>query len=248
MTGLETFVSVAKTLPSPEIYDVVEGYIKISMECAEIFKLMDGERKPEDEMLLIFQALEAILLRTASDLSHFSVVGMNIVKKLIHSYMRLVYAALYSENHRMSRGCLTLLSAMVAQGPDSARDVYSHFDFNNKFLPGLLKKRCKKGRTDVRMAYIQFALSFLIAGDNAVLTQVLELKDFIPDILRSEIKEDRVSTVNLLLTTLRTKVTQSSEEVGKMMVRELVHNFLMDLCCSLKHGITFYDPSLGTSG
>ncbi|XP_051464954.1 nucleolar pre-ribosomal-associated protein 1 isoform X2 [Apus apus] len=288
--GLETFVSVAKALPSPEIYDVVEGYVKISMECAELFKLLDGERKPETQMLLIFQALEAILLRTASDLSHFSVVGMNIVKKLIHSYMRLVYAALYSENLRMSRGCLTLLSAMVAQGPDSARDVYSHFDFNNKFLPGLLKKRCKKGRTDVRMAYIQFALSFLIAGDNAILTQVLELKDFIPDILRSEIKEDRVSTVNLLISTLRSKVVQNknitktqkvrfftadvlihiaslyrwngitdvspedvkvtdcSEEVGKIMVRELVHNFLMDLCCSLKHGITFYDPSLGTSG
>ncbi|NXJ61965.1 NPA1P protein, partial [Rostratula benghalensis] len=288
--GLETFVSIAKTLPSPDVYDVVEGYVKISMECAEIFKLLDGERKHESEMLLIFQALEAILLRTGSDLSHFSVVGMNIVKKLIHSYMRLVYAALYSENHRMSRVCLTLLSAMVAQGPDSARDVYSHFDFNNKCLPGLLKKRCKKGTADVRMAYIQFALSFLIAGDNAILTQVLELKDFIPDILRSEIKEDKVSTVNLLLSTLRTKVvqnksitktqkvrfftaevlihvaslyrwngitdvspedlkvTQGSEEVGKMMVRELVHNFLMDVCCSLKHGITFYDPSLGTSG
>ncbi|KFP86629.1 Nucleolar pre-ribosomal-associated protein 1, partial [Acanthisitta chloris] len=277
-------------LPSPEVYDVVEGYVKISMECAEIFKLMDGERKPENEMLLIFQALEAILLRTASDLSHFSVVGMNIVKKLIHSYMKLVYAALYSENLRMSRGCLMLLSAMVAQGPDSARDVYSHFDFNNKYLPGLLKKRSKTGRPDVRMAYIQFALSFLIAGDNAILTQVLELKDFIPDILRSEIKEDRVSIVTLLLSTLRTKVVQNknltktqkvhfftsdvlihisslyrwngitdvsseelkvaqgSEESGKMIVRELVHNFLMDLCCSLKHGITFYDPSLGTSG
>ncbi|KFQ34461.1 Nucleolar pre-ribosomal-associated protein 1, partial [Mesitornis unicolor] len=288
--GLETFISVAKTLPLPGVYDVVEGYVKISMECSEIFKLLDGERKPESEMLLIFQALEAILLRTASDLSHFSVVGMNIVKKLIHSYMRLVYAALYTENHRLSRVCLTLLSAMVAQGPDSARDVYSHFDFNNKFLPGLLKKRCKKGRPDVRMGYIQFALSFLIAGDNAILAQVLELKDFIPDIFRSEIKEDKVSTVNLLLSTLRTKVVQNknitktqkvrfftsevlihiaslyrwngitdvspgdlkvaqgSEEVGKVMVRELVHNFLMDLCCSLKHGITFYDSSLGTSG
>uniref|UniRef100_A0A672TJ60 URB1 ribosome biosis homolog n=1 Tax=Strigops habroptila TaxID=2489341 RepID=A0A672TJ60_STRHB len=229
--GLETFISVAKTLPSPDVYDVVEGYIKISMECAEIFKLMDGERKPESEMLLIFQALEAILLRTASDLSHFSAVGMNIVKKLIHSYMRLVYAALNSENHRMSRVCLTLLSAMVAQGPDSARDVYSHFDFNNKFLPGLLKKRCKKGRTDVRMAYIQFALSFLIAGDNAILTQVLELKDFIPDILRSEIKEDKVSTVNLLLSTLRTKVWYTLE-----IVLSLVFHFL---CLKL---------FLGTSG
>ncbi|NWI87655.1 NPA1P protein, partial [Pitta sordida] len=288
--GLETFVLVAKALPSPEVYDVVEGYVKISMECAEIFRLLDGERRPEAEMLLIFQALEAILLRTASDLSHFSAVGMNIVKKLIHSYMRVVYAALYSENHRLSRGCLMLLSAMVAQGPDSARDVYSHFDFNNKYLPGLLKRRCNKGRTDVRMAYIQFALSFLITGDNAILTQVLELKDFIPNILRSEIKEDRVSTVNLLLSTLRTKVVQNrnvtktqkvrfftaevlihiaslyrwngvtdvspegsevaegSEEVGKMLVRELVHDFLMELCCSLKHGITFYDPSLGTAG
>ncbi|NWY01565.1 NPA1P protein, partial [Nothoprocta ornata] len=288
--GLQTFVSTAKTLPSADVYDVVEGYIKISVECAEIFKLLDGERKPEQDMLLIFQALEAILLRTASDLSHFSVVGMNIVKKLIHTYMRLVYAALYSENHRMSRVCLTLLSAMVAQGPDSARDVYSHFDFNNKCLPGLVKKRDKKGRPDVRMAYIQFALSFLITGDNAVLIQVLELKDFIPDILRSGIKEDKISTVNLLLSTLKTKVvqnknitktqkvrfftaevlnhiaslyrwngitdvstegfkvTEDSEEVGKVMVRELVHNFLMDLCCSLKHGINFYDSSLGTSG
>ncbi|NWR70263.1 NPA1P protein, partial [Centropus unirufus] len=288
--GLETFISIAKTLPSPEVYDVVEGYIRISMECAEIFKLLDGERKSENEVMLIFQALEAILLRTASDLSHFSAVGMNIVKKLIHSYMRLVYAALYSEYYRVSRVCLTLLSAMVAQGPDSARDVFSHFDFNNKCLPGLLKKRCKKGGPDVRMAYIQFALSFLIAGDSAILAQVLELKDFIPDILRSEIKEDKVSTINLLLSTLKTKVVQNknitktqkvrfftadvlihiaslyrwngitdvspgdlkvaqgSEDVGKVMVRELVHSFLMDLCCSLKHGITFYDPSLGTSG
>lgn len=35
---------------------------------------------------------------------------------------------------------------------------------------------CLQGRPDVRMAYIQFALSFLIAGDNAILAQVLELK------------------------------------------------------------------------
>ncbi|KAM7023698.1 nucleolar pre-ribosomal-associated protein 1-like [Acridotheres tristis] len=96
--GLESFVSLALALPSPRVYDAVEGYVKISVECAEIYKLLDGERKPESEMLLIFQALEAILLRTVSNLSHFSVVGMNIVKKLINSYVKLIYAALYSEN------------------------------------------------------------------------------------------------------------------------------------------------------
>lgn len=50
VSGLETFISIAKTLPSADVYDVVEGYIKISVECAEIFKLLDGERKPESEV------------------------------------------------------------------------------------------------------------------------------------------------------------------------------------------------------
>ncbi|CAI9586072.1 unnamed protein product [Staurois parvus] len=67
---------------------------------------------------------------------------------------------------------------MVTQGPDCARDVFSHIDFNNKYLPGLLKKRDKQGRPDVRMAYIQFALSFLISGDNTTIVQILELKGF----------------------------------------------------------------------
>lgn len=48
--ALETFVSTAKKLPSSDLYDVVEGYIKISMECAEIFKLLDGEKHAEAEV------------------------------------------------------------------------------------------------------------------------------------------------------------------------------------------------------
>uniref|UniRef100_A0A670XPT4 URB1 ribosome biosis homolog n=1 Tax=Pseudonaja textilis TaxID=8673 RepID=A0A670XPT4_PSETE len=246
MKGLETFIAKAKLLPSNEQYDVVEEYIKVSIECVEMFKLLDGERRPDSEMLLIFQALENILLRTASDLSHFHVVGMNIVKKLINSYMKLIYAALYSETHRLSRLCLTLLSAMVSQGPDAARDVYSHFDFNNKFLPNLVKKRDYKGKPDIRTAYIQYAISFLIAGDHSILMQVLELKDFIPDIFRTGLKEDRISTINLLLSTLETKSDWRS--TINIYFVELVHKFLMNLCCSLKHGINFYDPSLGTSG
>lgn len=45
--GLEKFISTAKKLPSSDLYDVVEGYIKISMECAEIFKLLEGDKHVE---------------------------------------------------------------------------------------------------------------------------------------------------------------------------------------------------------
>lgn len=48
--GLVTFISTAKKLPSSDLYDVVEGYIKISMECAEIFKLLEGEKHVETEV------------------------------------------------------------------------------------------------------------------------------------------------------------------------------------------------------
>ncbi|XP_069744854.1 nucleolar pre-ribosomal-associated protein 1 isoform X2 [Narcine bancroftii] len=287
--GLATFVSIAKQLPCSDLHDVVEGYIKISVECADIFKLLDGEKRPENEMILIFQALEAILLRTASDLSHYSAVGMNIVTKLLHSYVKLINSALYSASLRFCRICLGLLSAMVSQGPEAAQDFFSHFDFNNNLLPGLLKKRDRTGRPDVRMAYIKFVVSFLITGDNTTISHVLELKDFIADVCTSELKEDHVSVINLLISTLKTKVVQNkgiskTQKVrlfsprvlnhiatlyrwsgivdvhvntekegqdplvaGKNLVRELVHSFLIDLCCSLKHGINFYDSSLGTA-
>lgn len=49
--GLKSFVSAAKKLPSSDVYDVVEGYIKISMECTEIFKLLEGEKRGETEVI-----------------------------------------------------------------------------------------------------------------------------------------------------------------------------------------------------
>nr|XP_045005355.1 nucleolar pre-ribosomal-associated protein 1 isoform X2 [Jaculus jaculus] len=289
--ALEAFVSAAKKLPQEDMYDVVEGYIKISVECAELFQLLSGEKRPESEMLLIFQAFEAILLRTASDLSHFHVVGTNIVKKLMNNHMKLICESLYAAGYRMGRACLELMTAMVTQGPEAARDVCSRFDLNKQTLHTLVTKRGSKGTHDVRLAYIQFALSFLIAGDDSTIGQVLDLKEFIPCIFCSGIKEDRISTINIVLSTLQTKVVHnknitktqkvrffsgqllnhiaslygwngvadvtpenadsaevSAEEAGKTMVRELVHNFLMDLCCSRKHGINFYDASLGTFG
>lgn len=289
--ALEAFISAAKQLPREDMCDVVEGYIKISMECAEIFQLLSGEKRPESEVLLIFQVFEAILLRTASDLTHFHVVGTNVVKKLLNNHMKLLCESLYASGYRLARACLDLMAAMVTQGPEAARDMCSCFDLNKKTLYTLATKRDSKGVHDVRLAYIQFALSFLIAGDDNTIGQVLELKEFIPCIFSSGIKEDKISTINILLSTLKTKVihnknitkTQkvrfftgqllnhiaslynwngitdvapenpesteaSAEEAGKAMVRDLVHNFLIDLCCSRKHGICFYDASLGTSG
>uniref|UniRef100_A0A8C9ZT80 URB1 ribosome biogenesis homolog n=1 Tax=Sander lucioperca TaxID=283035 RepID=A0A8C9ZT80_SANLU len=281
MKGLEIFISTAKKLPCSDLYDVVEGYIKISMECAEIFKLLEREKHVESELVPIFESLEMILLRTASDLSHFNMVGNAIVKKTVSSYMTLLQGSFSSENHRFVRQCLSLLSALVSQGPEAAREILSHIHVN-KALSGLAKRKDKRV-PDVRMAFIQFVLSFLVSGDNATVGQILEIKELLPEILSTGLKEDRMSIVNLILSTLKTRVVlnkaisktqkvrfftpavlatiaslykwngivdmlEDSEHAGLSVIRELVHGFLLDLCCSRKHGISFYDASFGTAG
>ncbi|PWA28006.1 hypothetical protein CCH79_00012128, partial [Gambusia affinis] len=288
MKGLERFISTAKKLPSSDLYDVVEGYIKISMECAEIFKLLEAEKPLETEMMLIFGSLEVILLRTASDLSHFNMVGNVIVKKIASNYMKLLQGSFHSPNHGFVRQCLNLLSAMVSQGAEAAREVFSHVQIKTLF--GLAKRKDKKGKPDVRLAFIQFVLSFLVSGDSAIIGQVLEVKELLPQILNTGLKEDRMSTVNLILSTLKTRIVlnkaisktqkvrfftpavlaniaslykwngivdatadddtmaEDSDAAGISVVRDLVHRFLIDLCCSRKHGISFHDTSFGTSG
>uniref|UniRef100_A0A8B9KCG9 URB1 ribosome biogenesis homolog n=1 Tax=Astyanax mexicanus TaxID=7994 RepID=A0A8B9KCG9_ASTMX len=282
IAGLEIFVRTGKKLPCAGLYDVVEGYIKISAECCEIVELLEGESQSVTELMLIFRSLELILLRTASDLSHFSMVGTTVVKKILSTHAKLLQSSLCSVNHQFVRQCLSLLSAMVSQGANSAREVFSILVFS-KSLNSLARQRDRTGRLDVRMAYVQFALSFLMCGDSSIVGKILDAKDFLCDILSTGLKEDRISIVSLILSTLQTKVvhnpainksqklrffsaatlaqiaslykwngivdssTVDSQGEGKLLVRELVHNFLLDLCCSHKHGIGFHDPSLGTA-
>uniref|UniRef100_A0A8C5F3U5 Nucleolar pre-ribosomal-associated protein 1 n=1 Tax=Gadus morhua TaxID=8049 RepID=A0A8C5F3U5_GADMO len=276
MKALETFISFAKKLPCPDLYDVVEGYIKISMECAEIFKLLAVEKPVDKEMMLVFQSLEMILLRTASDLSHLSMAGNAVVKKLSSS-MKVIHASLRSENLELVRLALCLLSAMVSQGSEAAREVYAHFNFSQG-MGRLARRKDKQGRPDIRMAYIQFAVSFLMSGDPATVGQILEVKELLPEILNSGISADRLSIVSLILSTLKSRVVKNKAVTKTQKVRfftavlltdvsslyrwdgiidvstedndtvSLGPHFLLEVCSSRKNGISFHDPSYGTAG
>uniref|UniRef100_A0A673LAF7 URB1 ribosome biogenesis homolog n=1 Tax=Sinocyclocheilus rhinocerous TaxID=307959 RepID=A0A673LAF7_9TELE len=225
LKGLETFVRFAKKLPCAEIYDAVEGYIKISVECSEIFALLEEENNSESEMMLIFQSLEMILLRTASDLSQLSMVGANIVRKTVSTHMKLLLSSLHSENHRFVRQCLCFLSAVVSQGAEAARDVFSQIHFSK----GLISLSRRRDKTVVQ---------------NKTITKTQKVRFFSPSILgqfASLYKWNGIVDVSVA-------EKEKDEGEGKRIVRELVHNFLLDLCCSRKHGISFHDPSLGTAG
>uniref|UniRef100_A0A3P9JLW3 URB1 ribosome biogenesis homolog n=1 Tax=Oryzias latipes TaxID=8090 RepID=A0A3P9JLW3_ORYLA len=221
--GLETFVSIARKLPCLDLYDVVEGYLKISMECAEIFQLLEGEKHAENETMLVFESLEVILLRTASDLSHFNMVGNGIVRKIVSSHMKLLQGSLHSANHRLVRHCLNLLSTMVSQGVEAAREVFSHIHI--KALSGLEKRRDK------------------LVVLNKAISKTQKVRFFTPVVLSNIASLYRWKGIPDA-TTDDGDVNSS----GVSVVRKLVHRFLLELCCSRKQGIIFHDAHFGTAG
>lgn len=73
------------------------------MDWTDLFlaRLRSDDVFPYGQMMLVFESLEMILLRTASDLSHFNMVGNTIVKKTLSSCVKLLQASFHSENHRL---------------------------------------------------------------------------------------------------------------------------------------------------
>ncbi len=90
------------------------------------------------QVLLCFQCLEQILLFTASPptphtLSHSP--GTGLVQAILKDHMRPIYSSLATANpNKLIAACVRVLTAMVAQGNQSARDVQLVFNFGYKPL------------------------------------------------------------------------------------------------------------------
>ncbi|XP_069141915.1 nucleolar pre-ribosomal-associated protein 1-like [Argopecten irradians] len=217
--AFERFLETARICSENQGYDIVAGYCRSSAECSEVFKVLEvGKRKP-GELALIFGVLEAILLRIADDLEKFSVVGQNIVQRLLSSQMATVYFTLLMTNKSGHiKVTLKLLTAMVMLGDRSARMVLAQFDFNNSVLPPLLNRRDKKDLNDVRTCLIHFMLSFLFTGSDDVIKQLLEQRGFLGSLIPG-LLADSVGNIQMVMSTLLSKVVQNPAVFKTLKVR-----------------------------
>lgn len=94
---------------------------------------------------LIFEVLECILLRLSQDLVKFRSVGQHITRRILGGYVPLIYALLAMKNKSSQiKSALKLLTAMIIQGPSSAKEVQSQLNFSHPcFYPLLSRKDTK---------------------------------------------------------------------------------------------------------
>lgn len=240
--------------------------------------------------MLIFESLEMILLRTAGDLSHFSMVGNAIVKKTVSGHMKLLQASFHSENHRLASAgglwkvslwyfltsapiwCCLLCTGLFASASASCQlwclrvqklpekswaaftsiklfrgwqrerirrcvlfyffphsvclwvvtfSKYACFFFlrANLMSGWLLSSLCShfwcpetvllldkywKSKVAFTYVFLNTLCSFIWFIDHIYISCVSE---FLPEILSTGLKEERLSIVNLILSTLKTRVS-----------------------------------------
>ncbi|CAH1799014.1 unnamed protein product, partial [Owenia fusiformis] len=209
MKGIEQFIEQARAYGTTTETDIVHNYCRGSMECTEIMSCMTDTKRKPTELSAIFQALECILLRIADDLQKFKIVGENIVKKMLTSNMNQIYFLLAMRNKSgQIKSALKLLSAMVSQSAEMARQVQTQFDFSCRNLPPLLNRRDTKDPRDVRTCYLHFMMSFLVTGDKGTISAIVDSKGFLNGLFPG-LKSDKAFTIQLVLNTLLEKVVRN---------------------------------------
>lgn len=154
-----------------------------------------------EPVLLFTSAPPTTATPTPTAIKQFRTTGHRLVQRLLTHHTRPIYRSLLStQPTKLAQSCLRLLAAMVMQGLDSARQVQQVFNFGYKPLQAFFGKTTPicDPRTvcysvsyremifilkflqgieeSVRQSFMKFALSFLIIGDNSIISAVLELK------------------------------------------------------------------------
>ncbi|CAG8618200.1 725_t:CDS:10 [Paraglomus brasilianum] len=186
--------------------------------------------------------------------------GNSIIKRILTNYMKIIYRNL---NGRipLCQATLKMLVAMNSHSLAMTRELTETFHFGHKSLGRLLNIRLERedgkprNRIDVRTLYVRFVLSFLIYGDAKVKKTVLELRNFFVDeVLRTiydrvilETDLDRKTKINFFTGSVLEHLLRlfacrdSAPSDPSHCIADLVHNFLLSLCCTPGVGICFQD-------
>ncbi|XP_071956978.1 nucleolar pre-ribosomal-associated protein 1-like [Antedon mediterranea] len=209
LTLFRTSVGEFEIKSDPE-KDIIQAYLKISGECAEIIQLLDGNKRPPKELQLICEVLEKIFLSVIDNhpIYHSSLVRVahQICQKHIKQVERAIFAGIHNN---VAMAGFRLLTSIVMLGISSARNVMSCFSFDHPTLMKLVNRCNLENDEDVRVCYIRFMLSLLVVGDSQLIEDLLSHKDFIKGTFKA-VKSDRLSLIQVLLPTLRDKIVMNS--------------------------------------
>ncbi|CAA6659829.1 unnamed protein product [Spirodela intermedia] len=170
----------------------------------------------------------------------------NFARSIITSKLEDLYVELKAEEGRRQAAALFLLAAIVRRGVILASELAKNFRFD---LPVLTKEAKRRTCRSTRRAFVEFAVSFLEAGNPRLLRWILQQKDMYSGVLRGLGSDDEETVVYVLPPGLRSVLFGSAtlEQLSYISgnpdgghASDVAHEVLLVVCTDPCNGLMPY--------
>ncbi|KAG8148301.1 nucleolar pre-ribosomal-associated protein [Chelonus insularis] len=191
--------------------DLVGEYLEAGGSILEILKLLDtNEKKNLKNASIIFSAMYFIIMKiTAKYPQHQSSAG-EACRHIFNSHLSLIHSMMSQQSSPKQRKIiLQFLTALVTLGGSLPRELLNHLSFHSQVIDFLTQQTKPTDLESVRKCFIHFVLAFLVDGNSLTIKSLLEKRGLLSSIFPGLIYDSH-STVNLVLTTIKTYVLENN--------------------------------------
>lgn len=216
-------------------HDTVSDYLRTGGNAFEILSVISKiDKKNTREAMIIFEALHRVLFEIIANYAHLIPNALEACRYLMNTHMNFVHTMLSSTGKAIQRkSALKLLTAMVSVNSLLGRDILSHLSLHLQIIEMLSMQINPFDKGSVRVCFIHFLMSFLVEGDLPLIRQFLSRKGILSAII-PDLIYDLPSTVNLVLTTIRTCVLENIN-ISKTLKMQTFNTFVV------QHLVKLYD-------
>lgn len=229
--AFEVFISCAKQRESENDFDIVDDFCRSSVDCDDIFKILNTEKFVANDVRLVIEWLQLLLSRVAGDLKKHRPAVHPVVRHAIAyvSGPRVKWLLAMKNKSSHLKTFLKLMTAIVRQGSWAGREIATWFEVNNVHLVSLLNRRDLRDEEDVKTCLIELIASLLACDDYSVIRRLLEIKGFLNKVV-ADLNGDKASAVVLFLTVLHRKVVCNPNITKTSKIHFFHEQTLTDLC------------------
>ncbi|KAI9561029.1 Nucleolar pre-ribosomal-associated protein 1 [Daphnia sinensis] len=218
--ALKRFIDAAEAFKAKEhgAVDIVKDFFQNGGTGRELLPLLDLPKFKTNEVTIVFNCLEILFQRMASDLTEYRDVGANIASSILKSNMDTIYRTMLpSSTATQIKSALRLLTTMVTLGHLTARAVITRVDFAHENLVEASQRKSLHDLPDVRSTFVMFITSFLLEEDSMLLRTISENPAILwPVFFHLQTLRDKVVMNPMLSKTLKFHIFKSSHLVQLM--------------------------------
>lgn len=203
LSALKEFLVLCKETNNQ---DYIYEFLQSGGSCSQLLQILEQDQSVH--LNIVLEILYYAILRVSANYPQYKSATYEACQHLLNNYMTLINKTLgLTTTTRDRKIVLKLLTALVTFSSSLAKDILVHVNFNPGTLEIFIKHTDDKV-DNVRSAFINFLMSFLVDSHYPTICTLLEKKGLLSSIVNG-LLYDPDDVVTLVLTTMKNHILEN---------------------------------------